>query len=106
MADLDFLEGKYDLAVDVGCMHAIGHELQQKYRDGLLRLLQTGAPYLLFARLEEPEPNPNGEEDRFSGLAEADVLSLFSQFSLQGTEFGETSGSDYRWRSGWFWYKR
>lgn len=106
VADLDFLVGPYDLAIDVGCMHALSQPLQQKYRDGLARLLQPNAPYLLFARLEEPEKSAEAEEERFSGLAEADVLTLFDQFTLQKSVFGETSGTDYRWRSGWFWYLR
>ena len=106
VADLDFLDGAYDLAIDVGCMHALSHLLQQSYRDGLLRLLRSGAPYLLFARLAEPEADTEAEEARFSGLAEADVLTLFTQFTLQNSEFGETAGSDFRWRSGWFWYVR
>lgn len=106
VADLDFLPGPYDLAIDVGCMHALGQPLQQKYRDGLRRLLRPGAPYLLFARLQEPISEASHEEERFSGLAEADVLDLFCDFHLVDSEFGVTEGADYRWRSGWFWYKR
>ena len=25
---------------------------------------------------------------------------------LESSEFGETAGSDYSWRSGWFWFRR
>lgn len=105
VADLHFLEGAYDLAIDIGCLHALSHTLQQTYRDGLLRLLRPGAAYLLFARLHEIEEDES-EEERFSGLDEVEVLALFTDFNLENSEFGETAGSDYRWRSGWFWFRR
>jgi cyclopropane fatty-acyl-phospholipid synthase-like methyltransferase len=106
VADLDFLSGLYDLAIDIGCMHALSQPLQQAYRDGLLRLLRSGATYLLFARLEEPAADSEEDAERFRGLAEDDVLTLFTNFQLHNSEFGVTEGTDYRWRSGWFWYSR
>lgn len=107
VADLHFLTDSYDLAVDIGCMHALGPTLQKAYRDGLLRLLRPGARYLLFARLQEPNlEEEETEEDRFSGLDEADVMELLADFKFDHSEFGETAGSDYRWRSGWFWFTR
>lgn len=104
VADLHFLQPHYDLAIDIGCMHALNPPLQQAYRNELLRLLRPKAAYLLFARLHNPDES--GEEERFSGLYEADILALFDQFQLQKSEFGVTEGTDYRWRSGWFWYRR
>ena len=105
VADLRFLAGPYDLAIDIGCMHALNPTMQQNYRDGLLRLLRPGATYLLFARLHEIE-EAESEEERFSGLGEDEVLALFADFKLENSEFGETAGSDYSWRSGWFWFRR
>lgn len=108
VAELDFLNGRYDLAIDVGCMHALSHPQQESYRNGLLRMLNPEAPFLLFARLQEEIIQNEGEEEkeRFQGLAEEDVLTLFAEFKLQNSEFGETAGTDYSWRSGWFWYLR
>ena len=103
VADMSFLQDVYDLAIDIGCMHALSPELQQGYRDELLRLLRPGAPYLLFARLRHA-----GDEmsEGFKGLDEADVLALFSAFTLQRHEFGVTQGNNYQWHSGWFWFVR
>ena len=103
VAELGFLNGRYDLAIDIGCMHSLSPELQLAYRDELLRLLQPGAPYLLFARLSHPE---EPSEDGPSGMAEADLQTLFAPFQYQKSEIGVTAGDDYQWRSGWFWYVR
>ena len=103
VADLHFVTGPYDLAVDIGCMHSLSTSLQMAYRDELLRLLRPGAHYLLFARLRSPDDDP---ADSHSGMEEAALLTLFASFKLQKTEFGVTSGQDYSWRSGWFWYLR
>jgi cyclopropane fatty-acyl-phospholipid synthase-like methyltransferase len=106
VADLNFLTGRYDLAIDIGCLHALSQPMQLHYHNGLRRLLCAEAPYLLFARLHEPEPDSGDGEERFSGLAEADVLALFADFHLENSEFGVTQGTDYSWRSGWFWFRR
>lgn len=101
VANLSFLNGPYDLAIDVGCVHSLNASLRTAYRDELLRLLRPGAPYLLFSRLRNPDDDP---ADGPSGLDEAALLALFAPFKLQKTELGLTEGDDYRWRSGWFWY--
>ncbi|MAT97293.1 MAG: methyltransferase type 11 [Anaerolineaceae bacterium] len=102
VADLHFADGPYDLAIDVGCMHSLSAPLQQAYRDELLRLLQPGAAYLLFARLHSPEDDPDGPR----GVKEGVLRTLFAPFKLQKCELGVTEGEDYSWRSGWFWYVR
>jgi SAM-dependent methyltransferase len=103
VADLHFAHGPYDLAIDVGCMHSLSTQLQESYRDELLRLLRPGAPYLLFARLRNPDDDPASGP---SGMAETALRVLFAPFTLQKTELGMTEGADYSWRSGWFWYLR
>ena len=103
VADLNFLSGRYDLAIDIGCMHSLGLELQTAYRDELRRLLRPGATYLLFARLRSPGDEPaNGP----GGAAESVLKMLFAPFQLQKSEIGVTAGDDYQWRSGWFWFTR
>lgn len=103
VADLHFVDGPYDLAIDVGCMHSLSAEMQASYRDGLLRLLRPGAAYLLFARLRNPTDDP---ADGPSGLDEVALRALFAPFTLQKVTLGVTEGEDYSWRSGWFWYVR
>ncbi len=105
VANLDHLTAPYDLAIDVGCLHALTQPQQQSYRDGLLRLLRRDAIYLLFARLQEPQEDATSEE-KFRGLHEEEVRTLFSTFTLQNSEFGMTEGGDSPWRSGWFWFQR
>ena len=102
VADLHFVSGPYDLAIDVGCMHSLSASLQQAYRDELLRLLRPDAAYLLFARLHGPDDDPDGPR----GVEEAALRALFAPFKLQKSELGLTEGEDYSWRSGWFWYVR
>jgi SAM-dependent methyltransferase len=102
VADLHFVNGPYDLAIDIGCMHSLSAPLQTAYRDGLLRLLRPGAAYLLFARLHSPDDDPDGPR----GVEDAALRALFAPFKLQKSELGLTEGEDYSWRSGWFWYVR
>jgi len=103
VSDLHFVKGLYDLAIDIGCLHSLNTLLQNAYRDELLRLLRPGATYLLFARLRNLDDDP---VDGPSGMEEADLQALFSSFKLQKMELGVTTGEDYNWRSGWFWYLR
>ncbi|MBK8901493.1 MAG: class I SAM-dependent methyltransferase [Anaerolineaceae bacterium] len=103
VADLHFVLGPYDLAIDVGCMHSLSAPLQAAYRDELLRLLRPGAPYLLFARLSNSEEETT---DGPRGIDELALRALFAPFTLQKSELGLTEGVNYSWRSGWFWYRR
>jgi 2-polyprenyl-3-methyl-5-hydroxy-6-metoxy-1,4-benzoquinol methylase len=103
VADLYFLNGPYDLAIDIGCMHSLSGPLQIAYRDELLRLLHPGAAYLLFARLKTAGDAP---ADSASGVEEAALHALFAPFRLQKNEIGITAGENYSWQSGWFWYLR
>ena len=103
VAEMGFANGRYDLAVDIGCLHSLSPPLQIAYRDELLRVLRSGAAYLLFARLYSPDDDP---ADGPSGLDESVLLELLAPLHLQKSELGVTEGEDYRWRSGWFWYLR
>lgn len=103
VADLHFVQGQYDLAIDVGCMHSLSQTLQGAYRDELLRVLRPGAAYLLFARLSNPDEMA---ADGPRGMDEGVLRALFAPFTLQKSEIGVTEGENYSWRSGWFWYHR
>lgn len=102
VSDLGFLHGRYQLAVDVGCLHALNEEQQKGYRDELHRLLAPDAPYILFARLRQPD-----DEENTSGILQTAVETLFaSGFDLQKIEIGLTEMPDKSWQSGWFWFVR
>ncbi len=105
VSKLDFLEGPYDLALDIGCMHAFSKEELISYRDGLFRLLPEKAIYLLFAHLRDDEDEIDGEEPRW--IAEEDLLALFAEgFVLERAEYGLTQVEDKPpWRSAWFTYR-
>jgi SAM-dependent methyltransferase len=106
VADLHFLSGSYDLAIDVGCMHSLTAGQQETYRDELLRLLATGAVYLLFAHLQDEAEAE--KEDKPQGIGEAEIIQLFKPgFVLERVELGWTEVEDKpAWRSGWFWFRR
>lgn len=104
VTQLDFLNGPYDFALDVGCAHSFSPEELRAYHQELLRLLKPGGYYLLFAHLNEVNPQP--ETRRW--LDEADLLKTFGQgFTLERAEYGQTQvGDQAPWRSAWFWFKR
>jgi cyclopropane fatty-acyl-phospholipid synthase-like methyltransferase len=104
VARLTFLEGPYDFAVDIGCMHAMSDEALVCYRDGLARLLAHGATYLLFAHLRDEDDETDEDGPRW--IAEETLLALFAGFDLQHAEYGVTQVEDKPpWRSAWFTYR-
>lgn len=102
--DLDFLEGPYDFALDVGCAHSFDLADLRAYHAGLARLLKPGATYLLFAHLQEENPDPEARR----WLEEANLRQVFAEgFILDRVEHGETQvGDQAPWRSAWFWFQR
>ncbi|MCA9918351.1 MAG: class I SAM-dependent methyltransferase [Anaerolineales bacterium] len=102
VADLHFLTGPYDLAIDVGCMHSLSAPLLQGYHDGLLRLLRPGALFLLFVHLQDEET----DAETLRWITETNLRALFSDFTLEHSELGITVVNENQWRSGWFWYRR
>ena len=103
VTDLHFLNPPYQLAIDVGCMHALDDVRLQAYHAELSRLLAAKATFLLFARLANLDDAP---EER-SGILETAVLNLFANgFQLTKKEIGTTHMPDKSWQSGWFWFQR
>ncbi|MFO7682674.1 MAG: class I SAM-dependent methyltransferase [Chloroflexota bacterium] len=103
VTNLDFLKGPYDLAVDVGCMHALENADLARYRDGVYRLLRPGGCYVLFAHMRNDSAEVPGR-----GVYEQRVYELFStQFTLDNVRHGMTQVEDKPpWSSAWFWYRR
>ncbi len=105
VADLDFLDGRYDLAIDVGCMHALTPDQLRRYHAGLKRLLRSGGLYLLYTRLQEDTiPEPDGPR----GVPQDEITHLFSDgFTLDNLEIGVTEMPDHTpWKSAWFWFHK
>ena len=105
VSELGFLHGRYDFALDVGCMHSLDEAELQSYAAGLRRLLRSGAIYLLYARLTDPDRD---SESGPRGLPELTIKALFAEgFVLEKFIPGETVVEDQPvWSSAWFYFRR
>ncbi len=104
VTELEFLQAPYDLALDVGCAHGLNNQELSTYYLHLLRLLNPGGIFLLFAHLNEED---NVAEDQ-TWMDEAQLKKLFSSgFILEKVEYGQTIVNDQvPWRSAWFWFRK
>lgn len=104
VTQLDFLQGHYDFALDVGCAHSLTKDELMAYHQELLRLLKPGAVFLLFTHLNE-ETNETEEQD---WIDENHIHLIFSEgFHLEKAEYGQTQVKDKDpWRSAWFWFRK
>jgi SAM-dependent methyltransferase len=95
---LDFLDPPFDLALDIGCFHALDAQGQRRYRDQLCRLLNPGARFMLYAF----GPHPG----RFirMGIARDQVRRLFEpDFLLRRVDGGEDPTGP---SAAWYWMER
>jgi cyclopropane fatty-acyl-phospholipid synthase-like methyltransferase len=104
VTQLDFLSGRYDFALDVGCAHNFDPDELTAYHHELRRLLKAEATFLLFAHLNEANPAPEARR----WLDEANLRQIFEDgFHLERVEVGQTQvGDQSPWRSAWFWFRR
>ncbi len=94
---LDMLEGCFDYALDIGCLHSLPLERHRHYADAVARVLCPGATFMLYAWL------PRTRRGKSVGIAVADVHALFApDFSNRQTIVGEESGAP----SAWYWFSR
>jgi cyclopropane fatty-acyl-phospholipid synthase-like methyltransferase len=95
---LDFLQPPFDLALDIGCFHALNDEGRVRYRDQLRRLLCPGARLMLYAF--------GPRQGRFiqMGVTPDQVRRLFeSDFRLLRVEGGaDPTGPS----AAWYWLER
>ncbi len=117
VTDLSFLDGCYDLAVDIGCMHSLEMPDLLRYHAGLKRLLKEGATYLLFAHLSETNDenrdaaatdNTSDGADDSRWIVESELRELFADgFLLSHVVHGITKVPDRPpWPSAWFYFQR
>ncbi len=106
VAELGFLDGRYDLAIDVGCLHALPPNQLRRCHAGLKRLLRPGALYLLYTRLQEEDTAPEADGPR--GIPQEEITALFSDgFALDNLEIGVTEMPGRApWKSAWFWFHK
>jgi SAM-dependent methyltransferase len=100
---LSFPDESFDLALDVGCMHALDDPDLEQYRNTVYRILRPGGQYLLFAHLRNDAAEVPGR-----GVSEEMIYILFnSQFTLENVRHGMTQVEGKpAWASAWFWYRR
>ena len=95
---LDFLQPPFDLALDIGCFHALDDEGWIRYRGQLRRLLCPGARFMLYAF--------GPRQGRFTqmGVTPDQVRRLFeSDFRLLRMEGGaDPTGPS----AAWYWLER
>jgi len=105
VTEIDFLEGPYQFALDVGCAHALDDQGLRQYKDQLFRLLEPGATFMLFARCGEEQDD---ESSGPPGLDERVLLEIFEDgFRLTWVEHSETDMDDgASWPSAWYRFKR
>ncbi len=98
VTDLSFLEGGFDLALDIGCLHGLPVEGRERYAAGLGRLVRPGGIYLLYAFTPPPaRPGPRG-------IAPEEVRRLFGPyFDLERQAGGEDPSGP---SSAWYWMRR
>lgn len=95
---LDFLQPPFDLALDIGCFHALDAGGRARYRDQMLRLLHPGARFMLYAF------GPSRGCLMEMGITPDEVQRLFQpDFRLLRVEGGaDPSGPS----AAWYWLER
>lgn len=94
---LEWLQGPFDLILDMGCYHNLDAAGQAAYRQNLARLLAVGGAFLLYTFVKDsPEPE-------VKGLLPSDVAQLEEVLTLMHREDGTDRGSR---RSAWFHFER
>jgi cyclopropane fatty-acyl-phospholipid synthase-like methyltransferase len=99
---MPFLEGPYDLAVDIGCMHALEGEELRAYAREVARLVGPGGRYVLFAHLRE-----RADDAVPVSIPRPILLGLFADtFQIEQLVEGSTEVAENRWASAWIYLRR
>lgn len=98
VTDLSFLEGFFDLALDIGCLHGVPGQKRPPYAAEILRLVRPGGLYLLYTFL----PRPDRAVTR--GISFQEIRELFAPgFDVERYEQSEDPSGP---RSAWVWLRR
>lgn len=102
VTDLGFLETPYDLAVDIGCMHALEGDDLRAYAREAARLVRPGGLYVLFAHLRDEDATGVPVS-----IPRSRLLNLFTDtFVIERLDEGETIVAENRWASAWIYLRR
>lgn len=99
---LDFLDGPYDLVIDVGCMHGMPEDELRAYAAEVTRLTRSGGLYLLFAHIQD-----EAASEMPTWITKGTVEAIFAgSFVAERVEYGVTNVGDSSWSSAWYWLRR
>lgn len=94
---LEGIKGPFDLALDIGCFHALETTEKEHYLDNIARRVRPGGTYLLYTWLA-PDQEQGGRL-----LGERDLLRLVNgRFALKQAERGREGSRP----SAWFTFQR
>lgn len=98
VADLAFLTGPFDLALDIGCLHSVPPERRARYTPELARLVRPGGLYMLYGFTPRPD------QAKSSDLAPEEVRRLLAPaFAVERQEHGDDPTGPC---SAWYWLRR
>jgi SAM-dependent methyltransferase len=98
VTDLSFLEDRFDLLLDIGCLHSVPKESREEYAAGLARLAQPGGLYMLYAFTARPGRSSS------LGIASEEIHRLFAPaFRGERQEGGDDPTGP---QSAWYWLRR
>jgi 2-polyprenyl-3-methyl-5-hydroxy-6-metoxy-1,4-benzoquinol methylase len=91
------LEGRFDYALDIGCLHSLPRERHRHYANAVAKVLPKGATFMLYAWL------PRIWHGKPMGLAIEAVHAMFEpELQIRQTIVGEESGAP----SAWYWFTK
>lgn len=86
VTELNGIIQQFDLILDIGCFHSLGHKEKAKYIKNLDRLLAPNGKYLLYAFFKDPN------KESGPGITEKDIRAISKTLKLvnrsDGTERG------------------
>lgn len=95
VTDLKGVQGPFDYALDIGCLHALTDAQQDRYAAGLPPLLRPGAMYMLYAWL------PRIWRGKQRGISMKRVHALFDDaFETRQSVLGEEGSAP----TAWYWF--
>jgi SAM-dependent methyltransferase len=68
VVNIDFIDQKYDLILDIGCYHGLSKNQKERYRQNLDRLLNHKGSFLIYAYLQQESHNFGFSEEDFTTL--------------------------------------
>lgn len=72
VVNMDFLNGPYDLILDIGCFHGLTFHEKRRYLENIHRLLDINGTFLLYAFLDQGDQSP--------GISENEIQIISSKF--------------------------